>query len=99
MLISPLSQTLWHWREQNILAKNNLDALCKRLGVVAQAAPRSIVSAEILAEVYLAMTGGRKFALDAPGTIKIAEQGPASEQWPAPNGCVSEPTDEEREAH
>ena len=84
--------------------KNNLDALCKRLGIdnTARALHGALLDAEILAEVYLAMTGGQaSLVLDAPESIKIhAEQGPASEQYARPERLrVLEPTDEEREAH
>ena len=84
--------------------KNNLDALCKRLGIdnTARALHGALLDAEILAEVYLAMTGGQaSLVLDAPETIKIhAEQGPVSEQYARPERLrILEPTDEEREAH
>ena len=68
--------------------KNNLDALCKRLGIdnTARTLHGALLDAEILAEVYLAMTGGQaSLVLDAPESIKIhAEQGPASEQYARP---------------
>ena len=84
--------------------KNNLDALCKRLGIdnAARTLHGALLDAEILAEVYLAMTGGQaSLVLDAPETIKIhAEQGPVSEQYARPERLrILEPTDEEREAH
>ena len=84
--------------------KNNLDALCKRLGIdnTARTLHGALLDAEILAEVYLAMTGGQaSLVLDAPETIKIhAEQGPVSEQYARPERLrILEPTDEEREAH
>ena len=62
----------------------------------------ALLDAEILAEVYLAMTGGQaSLVLDAPETAKIqAEQGPVSAQYVRPERLrVLEPTDEEREAH
>ena len=84
--------------------KNNLDALCKRLGVdnTARTLHGALLDAEILAEVYLAMTGGQaSLVLDAPETIKIhAEQNTISEQYARPERLsVLGPTDEEREAH
>jgi DNA polymerase-3 subunit epsilon len=84
--------------------KNNLDALCKRLGIdnTARTLHGALLDAEILAEVYLAMTGGQaSLVLDAPESIKIhAEQGPASEQYARPERLrVLEPTVEECEAH
>ena len=84
--------------------KNNLDALCKRLGIdnTARTLHGALLDAEILAEVYLAMTGGQaSLVLDAPETIKIhAEQGTISEQYARPERLsVLGPTDEEREAH
>lgn len=50
--------------------KNNLDALCKRLGVknTHRVLHGALLDAEILADVYLAMTGGqRKLALKTAG--------------------------------
>lgn len=46
--------------------RNNLDALCDRYGVDRSRRTRhgALLDAELLAEVYLAMTGGRQFSLD-----------------------------------
>ena len=84
--------------------KNNLDALCKRLGIdnTARTLHGALLDAEILAEVYLAMKGGQaSLVMDEPEYTKIhAEQGPASEQYARPERLrVLEPTDEECEAH
>ena len=49
--------------------KNSLDALCKRLGIdnSARTLHGALLDAEILAEVYLALTGGQaSLGLDAP---------------------------------
>ena len=84
--------------------RNNLDALCKRLGIdnTARTLHGALLDAEILAEVYLAMTGGQaSLVLDAPEIIKIhAEQGTVSLQYDRPERLsVLAPTDEEHEAH
>lgn len=57
--------------------KNSLDALCKRLGIdnSARTLHGALLDAEILAEVYLAMTGGQaSLGLDAPEEAAAREQ-------------------------
>jgi DNA polymerase-3 subunit epsilon len=53
--------------------KNSLDALCKRLGVdnSGRTLHGALLDAQILAEVFLVMTGGQgNLSLDAPVEVK-----------------------------
>ena len=84
--------------------KNNLDTLCKRLGIdnTARTLHGALLDAEILAEVYLAITGGQaSLVLDTPETARLqAEHGLVPAQYPRPERLrVLEPNPEEREAH
>jgi DNA polymerase-3 subunit epsilon len=68
--------------------RNNLDALCKRYGVdnSHRDLHGALLDAEILAEVYLAMTGGQTLlALEAEPEIPVV-------QVDAPTVAVSSPT-------
>lgn len=71
--------TLVMARQKHPGQKNNLDALCKRYGVDNQHRDKhgALLDAEILAKVYLAMTGGQEtLSLDEPmidNTAQIEE--------------------------
>jgi DNA polymerase-3 subunit epsilon len=84
--------------------KNSLDALCKRLGIdnSARTLHGALLDAEILAEVYLALTGGQaSLGLDAPEE-RAATEDRESEmrkvQRPA-SLRVTEPNEAELSAH
>jgi DNA polymerase-3 subunit epsilon len=84
--------------------KNSLDALCKRLGIdnSARTLHSALLDAEILAEVYLALTGGQaSLGLDAPEE-RAATEDRESEmrkvQRPA-SLRVTEPNEAELSAH
>ncbi len=84
--------------------KNSLDALCKRLGIdnSARTLHGALLDAEILAEVYLALTGGQaSLGLDAPEE-RAATEDRESEmrkvQRPA-SLRVTEPNEAELRAH
>ena len=84
--------------------KNSLDALCKRLGIdnSARTLHGALLDAEILAEVYLALTGGQaSLGLDAPEE-RVATEDRESEmrkvQRPA-SLRVTEPNEAELSAH
>ena len=84
--------------------KNSLDALCKRLGIdnSARTLHGALLDAEILAEVYLALTGGQaSLGLDAPEE-RAANEDRESEmrkvQRPA-SLRVTEPNEAELSAH
>ena len=81
--------------------RNNLDALCRRYEVdnSQRELHGALLDAEILADVYLAMTGGQAslFASDAPGADAAAEEF----QLPAdrPALVIVRATEAERAAH
>jgi len=61
----PVIDTLTFARERHPNQRNNLDALCDRYGIERGHRTRhgALLDAELLAELYLAMTGGRQFSL------------------------------------
>jgi len=83
--------------------KNNLDALCKRYNVdnSSRQLHGALLDAEILAEVYLTMTGGQVSLLAFDDKIKMKEQKTtikriSSERAPL---TVLAPTEEELQCH
>jgi DNA polymerase-3 subunit epsilon len=84
--------------------KNSLDALCKRLGIdnSARTLHGALLDAEILAEVYLALTGGQaSLGLDAPeerAPTENRESEMRRVQRPA-SLRVTEPNEAELNAH
>jgi len=62
----PVIDTLELARKRHPQQRNNLDALCDRYGVERghRHLHGALLDSELLAEVYLAMTGGRQFSLD-----------------------------------
>ncbi len=80
----------------------SLDALCKRFGISLSARDKhgAIVDSELLAAVYLELSGGRamNLGLDATPEVTENESGfPTARQRPTP--MVMMPTDMERDAH
>jgi len=63
----PVIDTLMIARKKYPHQRNNLDALCDRFQVERghRELHGALLDSELLAEVYLAMTGGRQFSLDA----------------------------------
>ncbi len=61
----PVIDTLVYARKRHPNQRNNLDALCDRYGIERghRSLHGALLDAELLAEVYLAMTGGRQFSL------------------------------------
>jgi DNA polymerase-3 subunit epsilon len=89
-------------REMHPGQRNNLDALCKRYAVdnSRRELHGALLDARILADVYLAMTGGQ-------GALPLAESGAAAARGaqvralvrpPAPLRVIA-PTEEELRAH
>lgn len=62
----PVIDTLELARKRHPQQRNNLDALCDRYGIERghRNLHGALLDSELLAEVYLAMTGGRQFSLD-----------------------------------
>lgn len=91
-------------REMHPGQRNSLDALCKRYGVdnSRRELHGALLDAQLLAEVYLAMTGGQgALALgEAPGHARVFEVRPvrALVRPPAPLRVI-EASQEERQAH
>ena len=79
-------------RKKNPFGPNSLDALCARYGIDNSRRTKhgALLDAEILAEVYLEMMGGRQTGLDLAANITIVESagedvaGPASRARPTP---------------
>lgn len=79
-------------RKKNPFGPNSLDALCARFGIDNSRRTKhgALLDAEILAEVYLEMMGGRQTGLDLAAEIVVASadrtdfSGPASRARPAP---------------
>lgn len=93
--------TLAMARELHPGKRNSLDALCDRYAVsnAHRALHGALLDAELLAEVYLAMTRGQdsfEIALDADGPRTSAAGGGA---WPPPGLRVLEATAAELAAH
>lgn len=92
-------------RKKNPFGPNSLDALCARYGIDNSRRTKhgALLDAEILAEVYLEMMGGRQTGLDLAANITIVETagqevaGPASRARPTP--LPSRLTAEELAAH
>jgi DNA polymerase-3 subunit epsilon len=87
--------------------KNDLDSLCRRYGVdnSSRTLHGALLDAEILADVYLAMTGGQATLFEdaRPGVSTANASATASEIRRYTGGCekllVLEPTAEELAAH
>ncbi len=84
--------------------KNSLDALCRRYGVDSSARERhgALLDAEILADVYLTMTGGQTSMFDdgANGSGRIAAEATEVRLTARSSKLlVQRPTPEELEAH
>jgi DNA polymerase-3 subunit epsilon len=77
-------------RETRQGKKNSLDALCRDFGVdnSGRQLHGALLDAELLAEVYLAMTRGQEslmMDLDAPGAVAVPV--PAKKSWPRIANC------------
>lgn len=96
--------TLAFARQKHPGQRNNLDALCKRYNVDNQHREKhgALLDAEILAEVYLAMTGGQDtLSLEETPIVSLGKQNPKA--LSASNEIINTPfisaTEEELAAH
>ncbi|PKP84126.1 MAG: DNA polymerase III subunit epsilon [Alphaproteobacteria bacterium HGW-Alphaproteobacteria-2] len=93
-------------------AGNSLDALCRRFGIdnSGRSLHGALLDAQLLAEVYLELRGGRQPGLGLAGpvpgaaTAQVSPRGPGSEEsaWrpgPRPNPLAPRLTPAERAAH
>lgn len=67
----PVIDSLQVARKRHPQQRNNLDALCDRYNVGRghRTLHGALLDAELLAEMYLAMTGGKQFSLDVETTV------------------------------
>ena len=89
-------------REMHPGQRNNLDALCKRYGVdnSHRELHGALLDARILADVYLAMTGGQSALALEDGPLRVGAQQSVTESPPAELALrVVTPSMEERAAH
>ncbi len=73
---APVIDTLAWARKLHPNQRNNLDALCDRYGVARghRTLHGALLDSELLAEVYLAMSGGRQFSLTMDAPVQRASQ-------------------------
>ncbi|HHB12121.1 MAG TPA: DNA polymerase III subunit epsilon [Chromatiales bacterium] len=99
--LCPIVDTLVMARRRHPGQRNSLDALCKRYGIdnSQRELHGALLDARILAEVYLAMTGGQ-VALSLAGD-PLGEDGERIRRLPAdrPRLRVIRATEDERRAH
>ena len=76
--LCPVIDTLELSKEQRPGTMHNLDALCRRFGVDTSARTRhgALLDAQILAQVYLAMTGGQSILFNEDENIKAQKSDP-----------------------
>lgn len=98
---STVFDTLPFARKKHPGARASLDALCKRYGIdnSHRELHGALLDAEILAEVYLAMTGGQFSLLDFDEESKKKSQGIVRLSADRPKLKVITCTDQELEAH
>ena len=87
-------------------APASLDALCRRFAIdnTERTLHGALLDAQILAEVYLELIGGRQpdFALTAGPLVSVPSDRPADAQWrpgPRPRPLAPRLTEQERAAH
>ncbi|MBL8791684.1 MAG: DNA polymerase III subunit epsilon [Rhizobiales bacterium] len=99
--------TLAMARRKHPMASNSLDALCKRYGIDNSKRTRhgALLDAELLADVYIELLGGRQTALNLVGTggvadrISISVTKITSVVQPRPEPLAPRLSEEERKAH
>jgi len=79
-------------------AKHTLDALCQRFGIdlARRGVHGALVDSELLADVYVELTGGRQIGLDLAAAAAAPVAGAARVSWPVRLFAVPE---EELAAH
>ncbi|MCP4319909.1 MAG: DNA polymerase III subunit epsilon [Hyphomicrobiales bacterium] len=92
-------------RRRHPMGPNSLDALCKRYGIDNSHRTNhgALLDAELLAEVYIEMNGGRQAALglgnSGAGASAQGRQNVSSSAGPRPQPLPQRISDEERAAH
>jgi len=76
--LCPVIDTLELSKEQRPGTMHNLDALCRRFGIDTSARTRhgALLDAQILAQVYIAMTGGQSILFNEDENIKAQTSDP-----------------------
>ena len=76
--LCPVIDTLELSKEQRPGTMHNLDALCRRFGIDTSARTRhgALLDAQILAQVYIAMTGGQSILFNEDENIKVQTSDP-----------------------
>ena len=76
--LCPIIDTLELSKEQRPGTMHNLDALCRRFGIDTSARTRhgALLDAQILAQVYIAMTGGQSILFNEDENIKVQTSDP-----------------------
>jgi DNA polymerase-3 subunit epsilon len=102
--LSDAIDTLSMARRKHPGAANNLDALCTRYGIDNSRRTKhgALLDAEILAEVYIELIGGRQVGFDLslrPAARSRAAQGQIAAQDARPRTLISRLTEAERAAH
>jgi DNA polymerase-3 subunit epsilon len=102
--LSDAIDTLSMARRKHPGAANNLDALCTRYGIDNSRRTKhgALLDAEILAEVYIELIGGRQVGFDLslrPAARSRAAQGRIAAQDARPRTLISRLTEAERAAH
>lgn len=104
--LADVVDTLILARRKHPGAQNNLDALCARYGVDNSKRTKhgALMDAEILAEVYIELIGGRQVGFDLSAQPKSASRRPAPGQpvaalEPRSRPRIARLTEAEREAH
>ena len=98
-----ITDSLQMARDKHPGQKNGLDTLCRRYGVDNSARERhgALLDAEILADVYLAMTGGQTTLFGETETARLADDEDSALRLPAdrPRTVVVHATAAEIDAH
>ncbi|MCB5174744.1 MULTISPECIES: DNA polymerase III subunit epsilon [Microvirga] len=103
--LSDVVDTLSMARRKHPGAANNLDALCSRYGIDNSKRTKhgALLDAEILAEVYIELIGGKQVGFDLTlqpsAKAGLARMGAASSRETRPRQVISRLTDAERQAH
>lgn len=98
--ICTITDSLTYAKKKHPGAKNNLDALCKRYGISNEhrSLHGALLDSQILAQVYLAMTGGQT-KLDLSSNQNTNQKTLQFDLSSIPDMTVVQPNDEEIKAH
>ena len=105
IVLNDCVDTLSLARRKHPGASNNLDALCARYGIDNSRRTKhgALLDAEILAEVYIELIGGKQTGLDLTirpsGRVPACQAGAAASREMRPRPFLSRLTDAERAAH